>query len=231
MAVASSETYCVAVACPRNTGVRINGRLNRRLRVGGMCHGDQLHAASSQWYSRSKLVLHYCSPSSVVTLCVELHRMRVLVQGHIAGGHVCHNTAAVARCSTTKAVASPIKGKGLHVIHAARSATVFDFSSGFRYSHFAGHSLHLQRRAYSEGRPHPAALPGGIAGMAHSPGPSWGSLSLAETSLVFWLLIDIAFQLVSKVSCMPNRAGMCRMVCPILTCCHGCRLALWSPCY
>lgn len=33
--------------------------------------------------------------------------------------------------------------------------------------------------------------------MAQSPGPTWGSLSLTETSLVFWLIIDIAFQLVS----------------------------------
>mmetsp|Transcript_17701 Transcript_17701/g.53238 ORF Transcript_17701/g.53238 Transcript_17701/m.53238 type:complete len:303 (-) Transcript_17701:471-1379(-) len=36
--------------------------------------------------------------------------------------------------------------------------------------------------------------------MTHSAGPTWGSLSLAETSLVFWLLIDVAIQLVGFIA-------------------------------
>jgi steroid 5-alpha reductase family enzyme len=35
--------------------------------------------------------------------------------------------------------------------------------------------------------------------MAHTPGPEWGSLSLTETSLVFWLIIDVAIQLTGYV--------------------------------
>ena len=39
--------------------------------------------------------------------------------------------------------------------------------------------------------------------MAH-PGPAWGSMSLTETSLVFWLLVDVAIQWVSlrSASCL-----------------------------
>lgn len=36
--------------------------------------------------------------------------------------------------------------------------------------------------------------------MAHDAGPSWGSLSLTETSLVFWLLVDVAIQLVGFIA-------------------------------
>ncbi len=48
------------------------------------------------------------------------------------------------------------------------------------------------------------SLSGILADMAHTPGPEWGSLSLTETSLVFWLIVDVAIQLVSFAKVIPH---------------------------
>lgn len=65
------------------------------------------------------------------------------------------------------------------------------------------------------------SLSGNLADMAHTPGPEWGSLSLTETSLVFWLIVDVAIQLVSFADVMPHCFVASNCSAASIACRHG----------